>query len=125
MSSGNVNPPREPSFATEADTALFFWSMTNLELNYRKINPLDFIQDLKLLLCGISSTTFMYNESRNTFELVTNIVLPKKSPSAMIGYCESFITPGNWMLRLTKIFSTCKKSDGFIYGVRIKMKLLL
>ncbi|XP_026478335.1 uncharacterized protein LOC113384791 isoform X2 [Ctenocephalides felis] len=112
---GDVNPPKEPEFATEADSALLFWTICNPTMNYINLDTSDFIRDVKHLLAGISSRTFLYNNNIDSFELIENVALPQKSPSCAEGYSESFICAGNWIMRLTKMFGGYKENKGFVY----------
>lgn len=86
-------------------------------MNYINLDTSEFIRDVKHLLAGISSRTFLYNNNIDSFELIENVALPQKSPSCAEGYSESFIYAGNWIMRLTKMFGGYKENKGFVYEV--------
>ncbi|PNF25042.1 hypothetical protein B7P43_G06983 [Cryptotermes secundus] len=110
---GCLDPLKEKPFLTESgvDCVQKFWTVsrrfTNMSLaecmGLRNISCKQLIQDLKLLLIGVPSQTFQYNQEENGFVMNSNTCVEGLTPETLHSFCDDFLISGMCCLRLRKL----------------------
>ncbi|XP_055627725.1 gamma-tubulin complex component 6 [Toxorhynchites rutilus septentrionalis] len=120
---GNRYVPVENQFASECNSVLHLKALganqLKKTLDVRVVRNDDFLRDVKLLLNGISSRCFHYDE-KNRFVMVGNFTVADLSPLTMRGIVDQFVELGTCFRRLQKMtkknpFSHAMIFDGFVF----------
>ncbi|XP_048504747.1 gamma-tubulin complex component 6 [Athalia rosae] len=116
---GQFDPPKQPHFITETPQAMFhlrriklanFLQMTSVNdedsVNLiKEIPSKQFLSDLKLLLLGIESESFVYDNLLG-FQLQPNLAIPGLSIEGLKAVCDPVTQWGNCFKALTILTSS-------------------